>query len=149
MSTQGAVARSGAAIDHRVVNPWSWQDAFGFVQAHEIAGAGRTIFCAGQASVDEQGQPLHAGDMRAQAERALNNLEVVLDSAGARLGDVVRLNYYTTDLQALLGAWEIIATRLASRECRPASTLLGVQALAFPELLLEIEATAVVGARGE
>lgn len=130
---------------HRVVSPWTWQDAFGFVQAHEVIGAGRTIFCAGQASVDDDGRPLHAGDMRAQVERALDNLEAALDAAGAPLSDVVRLNYYTTDVDALLGAWDVLATRLAGSGCRPASTLLGVQALAFPELLVEIEATAVVG----
>jgi len=129
----------------RVVNPWSWQDNFGFVQAHEIAGAGRTIFCAGQTSVDDDGRPLHDGDIRAQIEQAFDNLEAVLSAADARLGDVVRLTYFTPDVAALLGAWDLIAARLARAECRPASTLLGVQALAFPELLVEIEATAVAG----
>lgn len=133
---------SASALRRRIVNPWSWQDAFGFVQANEVAGAGRTIFCAGQTSVDENGSPLHPGDMRAQLECALDNLELVLEAAGARLSDVVRLNYFTTDTQALLGTWETLATRLERADCRPASTLLGVQALAFPELLVELEATA-------
>jgi enamine deaminase RidA (YjgF/YER057c/UK114 family) len=137
---------AGATVEHRVVNPWSWQDAFGFSQAHEIQGAGRTIFCAGQTSVDDEGRPLHAGDIRAQIERAFDNLEIVLEKAGARLADVARLNYYTTDVAALFGAWETVAGLLAARACRPASTLLGVHALAYPELLIEIEATAVVGA---
>lgn len=130
-------------IEHRVTNPWGWQDAFGFVQAHEVTGPGRMIFCAGQTSVDDDGRPLHAGDMRAQAERALDNLETVLQQAGASLADVVRINYYTTDVGALFGAWEAVAGRLAAAACHPASTLLGVQALAYPELLLEIEATAI------
>jgi 2-iminobutanoate/2-iminopropanoate deaminase len=82
--------------------------------------------------------------MRAQLECALDNLEVVLEAAGAMMHDVVRLDYYTTDVGALFGAWDVVATRLARSECRPASTLLGVQALAFPELLVEIEATAAV-----
>lgn len=119
------------------------QNAFGFVQALEVKGAGPTIFCAGQASVDDDGQPLHAGDMRAQAERAFDNLETVLEQAGASLVDVVRINYYTTDVRALFDAWEAVASRLAAAGCRPTSTLLGVQALAYPELLLEIEATAI------
>jgi enamine deaminase RidA (YjgF/YER057c/UK114 family) len=56
----------------------------------------------------------------------------------------VRLNLYTTDVDRLLEAHGTFAGRLAAAECRPASTLLGVTGLAFPELLVEIEATAVV-----
>lgn len=54
----------------------------------------------------------------------------------------MRLTYYTTDVDALLGVWPLITQRLADN--RPASTLLGVARLAFPEMLVEIEATAVV-----
>lgn len=54
------------------------------------------------------------------------------------LSDVVRLNYYVTDLDAFLGAGEVLGTLLANAGCRPASTLLGVAQLAFPELLIEI-----------
>jgi enamine deaminase RidA (YjgF/YER057c/UK114 family) len=59
------------------------------------------------------------------------------------LGNVVRLNFYTTDVDAFFGAYEEPAGRLAAAGCRPASTLLGVTRLAFPPLLVEIEATAV------
>lgn len=136
-----------SAVGRRIINPWSWQDPFGFVQANEVTGASRTIFCAGQASVDEDGRPLHAGDMRGQTQRSLDNLEVVLTAAGAGLGDVVRLNDFTTDVGALLDTWETVVERLAQAQCRPASMLLGVQMLAFPELLVEIEATAIIGRR--
>ena len=64
-------------------------------------------------------------------------------AAGAGLGDVVRLNYFTTDVSGLLGAWDIVTGRLTRAHCRPASGLLGVESLTFPELLVEIEATAV------
>ena len=63
--------------------------------------------------------------------------------AGAQLSDVVRLNYYTTDVDRFFEAHDAVATRLSSAGCSPASTLLGVTRLAFPELLVEIEATAV------
>jgi enamine deaminase RidA (YjgF/YER057c/UK114 family) len=59
------------------------------------------------------------------------------------LSNVVRLNYYTTDLDAFFGAAEQLGKRLADGGCRPASTLLNVVRLAFPELMVEIEATAV------
>ena len=82
--------------------------------------------------------------MRAQVEQALDNLESVLEAADARIADLVRLVYYTTDVGGLLGAWDAVAGRLGETGLRPASTLVGVSALAFQELLVEIEATAVV-----
>ena len=130
-------------MDRRVINPWTWQDQFAFVQANEVSGAQRIVLCAGQTSVDAAGHPMHVGDMRAQLGLALDNLETVLRRAGMTLANVVRLNYYTTDVDALLGAWDLLAGRLSAAGCRPASTLLGVARLAFPELLVEIEATAV------
>jgi enamine deaminase RidA (YjgF/YER057c/UK114 family) len=126
----------------RITNPWTWQDQFGFVQANTVA-APRLVFCAGQASADADGNPAHAGDLSAQLSQAFDNLETVLKDAGVGLSDVVRLNYYTTDVDGLMANWETISTRLAEANCRPASTLLGVSRLAFPELLVEIEATAV------
>jgi enamine deaminase RidA (YjgF/YER057c/UK114 family) len=130
-------------VERRVINPWSWQDQFGFVQAHEVRGVERVLLCAGQTSTDAEGRPAHPGDMRAQVALALDNLETVLREAGLGLADVVRLNYYTTDVDAFLDAYDVVMQRLAGAGCRPASTLLGVARLAFPELLVEIEATAV------
>jgi enamine deaminase RidA (YjgF/YER057c/UK114 family) len=132
-------------VETRAVNPWTWQDQFGFSQAVEATGGQRVLLCAGQTSVDADGAPLHPGDMPAQAAQALDNLETVLKQAGMRLANVVRLNYYTTDVGAFLAAGaEVVGTRLAAAGgAAPASTLLGVAGLAFPELLLEIEATAV------
>ena len=131
-------------MERRIINPWKWQDQLGFVQAHEVSGAQRVLLCAGQTSMDAEGRPAHPGDMRAQVALALDNLEAVLREAGLTLADVVRLNYYTTDVDALFGAYDSVMERLAGAGCRPASTLLGVARLAFPELLVEIEATAVV-----
>lgn len=125
----------------RITNPWTWQDQFGFVQANTVA-AQRLVFCAGQASIDADGNPVHEGDLGAQLTQALDNLETVLKDAGVSLSDVVRLDYYTTDVDGLMARWEIITTRLAEGNCRPASTLLGVSRLAFPQLLVEIAATA-------
>jgi enamine deaminase RidA (YjgF/YER057c/UK114 family) len=132
-------------MDRQIVNPWTWQDRFGFVQANDVGGANRTIHCAGQTSVDENGEPLHAGDIGAQVEQALDNLETVLQASGATLADVVRLNYYTTDVDRFLAeGGPVLGARFRETGCRPASTLLGVTRLARPELLVEIEATAVV-----
>ena len=127
---------------HRVVNPWTWQDRAGFVQAHEASG-GRTLYCAGVVSVDGDGRPQHAGDIQGQALLALDNLETVLAAAGYSLADVVRLNTYTTDLDGWATARAAVQKRLDAAGCRYAATLLGVARLARPELLVELEATAV------
>jgi enamine deaminase RidA (YjgF/YER057c/UK114 family) len=130
-------------VERRIINPWRWQDEFSYVQAHETSGMQRILFCAGQTSVDDEGRPVHQGDMRAQLAQAMDNLETVLRDAGLNLADVVRLNYYTTDVDRFFEAYEVVASRLAESGCQPSSTLLGVASLAFPELLVEIEATAV------
>lgn len=130
-------------MGRRVINPWTWQDQYGFAQAIEVTGSERALFCAGQTSSDADGNPVHAGDMRAQLGQALDNLETVLREAGFELSQVVRLNTYTTDVDAFLEASVDAGARLAEAECRPSATLLGVARLAFPEFLVELEATAV------
>ena len=130
-------------LERRIINPWTWQDSRGYVQANEARGVERTLYCAGVVSVDGDGQPLHGGDMRAQAMLALDNLEMILSQANCALADVVRLTIYTTDMDAYLAAAPDIRARLAAANCRPASSLLGAARLAMPQLLIEIEATAV------
>lgn len=130
-------------MERRIINPWTWQDQFGYVQANEVSDAQRTLFCAGQTSVDEEGRPVHPEDMRAQIIQAMDNLETVLKEAGFELSDVVRLNIYTTDVDRFFEAFDAAVGRIEEAGCRPASTLLGVTRLAFPELMVEIEATAV------
>lgn len=130
-------------MEQRRINPWQWQDRYGFSQAIEVSNASRVLYCAGQASVDDQGNPLHAGDMRKQLEQAFRNLESVLAAAGLGLSHVVRLNYYTTDVDAFMSASDIVGRVLTTAPCQPSGTLLGVTKLAFPGLMIEIEATAV------
>ena len=96
--------------------------------------------CSGQESADEEGRPIHAGVMRVRVARTMDNLDTVLREAGIGLSDVVRLNYYTTDVDAVFGVMEVAARMEGNR---PSSTLLGVTRLAFPEMLVEIEATAM------
>lgn len=129
-------------MEQRKINPWKWQDQYGFSQAIEVSNASRVLYCAGQASVDDNGKPVHAGDMRKQIDQAFRNLETVLQAAGFGLENVVRLNYYTTDVEAFLAASDVLGSRLAAAASQPPGTLLGVAKLAFPGLLVEIEATA-------
>ena len=130
-------------MEQRAINPWRWQDDFDFSQAIEVHGAQRVVYCAGQTSADDDGRVMHPGDMLAQFNRALDNIETVLGEAGLGLADVVRLNYYTTDVPAFLAAVPKVGPRLKEAGCKPSSTLLGVARLAEPDWLIEIEATAV------
>lgn len=75
--------------------------------------------------------------------QALDNLEAVLREAGLSLANVVRLNYYTTDLTEFYKAGKAYVPRLTSAGCKPASTLLVVKGLYHLDILIEIEATAV------
>lgn len=97
----------------------------------------------GQTSVDGDGNPQHPGDMAAQVALAADNLDAVLPVAGMSLANVVRLNFYTTDVDAFLADAGVIGERTAAAGVTPPGTLLGVARLAFPELLIEMEAIAV------
>lgn len=113
------------------------------MQANDVSGAQRVVLIAGQLSCDADGRLVHPGDMRAQLRQSLDNLETVLQAAGLNLASVVRLNYYTTDVDGFIAAADEYGGRLAATGCRPASTLLGVSRLAFPDQVVEIEATAI------
>lgn len=130
-------------VENRKINPWAWQDAFGFSQAIETSGHTRVLRCAGQTSVNADGEPQHAGDMAAQFTLALDNLETVLKAADMTLKNVVRLNVYVTDMDAALGQFGVVEQRLADAGVQPAITLLGVTRLFAPELMVEMEADAV------
>ena len=130
-------------MERRIINPWKWQDEWGFVHANEISGMQHLLFCAGQVSVDADGNPMHPGDMRAQIAQTLDNLETVLGEAGFKLSDVVRLNLYTTDIDRFVEEIEVLQSRLKESGCRQTGALLGVARLYHPEILIEIDATAV------
>lgn len=123
------------------VNPWEWSKAFGFSQAVGIDGAGRVLVCSGQTAIEEDGSPPATAEMGAQVAKAFENLRAVLEAAGMRPGDVVRVNYYTTDVDELVAVLGPLASEFFAGAL-PASTLLGVSRLAFPQLKIEIEAVA-------
>jgi enamine deaminase RidA (YjgF/YER057c/UK114 family) len=129
-------------MERTAVNPWPWSIQMGFNQAEIVEGHRRMLVCAGQTSVNAAGEPQHAGDMRAQVGLALDNLEAVLAGAGMSLSNLIRLNFYTTDVDAFFGAIDVLGARLGAAGVRPPGTLLGISRLAFPGLMIEMEATA-------
>ena len=125
------------------VNPWDWSLQFGFNQGEIVEGEKRTLYCAGQTALDENAAPQHAGDIRAQLNLSLDNLEAVLKKADMTLANVVRLTIYTTDVDAMIGNFDALVSRLDAAQVKPPQALIGVARLAFPELMVEVEATAV------
>jgi len=109
------------------------------------ARGGKTIWIAGQVPQDAAGQLVGRGDLPAQIEQVYRNLQLALAGAGATFNDVVKLNVYVVNYKPeyrdLLNE---ARSRHVSKENPPASTLIGVQALAREGFLVEIEAVAVV-----
>jgi reactive intermediate/imine deaminase len=105
-------------------------------------GPGRLVFVAGQIAFDANGELVGAGDIAAQTRQVMENIRLALEAAGASFADVVRVVNYITDV-SLFG--EMAAVRKEYLvEPYPASTLVEVSALLFPDVLIEIEAIAVV-----
>lgn len=130
-------------MERHIHNPWTWNTGLGFEQAVEVRGGERTVYCAGQTAVDADGAPLAGGDYAKQFEVALDNVATVLAQAGMTLADVVRMNIYVTDVGSHFSALGDLVSLLERHGLRAGGTLLQVEALADPQLLVELEATAV------
>jgi enamine deaminase RidA (YjgF/YER057c/UK114 family) len=130
-------------MQRTAVNPVSWSVPLGFDQAQLVEGQERVLVCSGQDSVDADGTVQHPGDMAAQLDLSLDNLEAVLAGAGMTLANVVRLNVYTTDMDDLARNWTTLKGRMGDACDGFATTLLGISRLFAPELLVLLEATAV------
>ena len=128
-------------MERKDINPWEWSKAFGFSQAVEVSGAQRVLVCSGQTAIGPDGSPPSTSDMAEQVRMAFENLNTVLAAADMSMADVVKLTVYTTDVDALFADYGTAAQAIAPN--LPAITLIGVTRLAFPELKVEIEATAV------
>ncbi len=104
-----------------------------------------TVYISGQVSLDASGNTVGAGDLAAQAAQVMSNLRTALEAAGATFDDVTKITTYVVNYQPADRA--VIAAARApyfTPENPPASTLVGVAALAAPEWLIEIEAIAVL-----
>jgi enamine deaminase RidA (YjgF/YER057c/UK114 family) len=130
-------------MQRKPINPWPWSTKLGFDQAQLIEGHQRQLLCSGQDAVDADGNPQHPGDMAAQLELAVDNLEAVLTAADMTLTNVVRLNVYTTDVDQLFKHWGSLPARVGNSDGGWTTSVLGVTRLAAPQLLVLLEATAV------
>ena len=126
-------------------NPPALSKPTGYTHVVEVTGPVKTIYISGQIALDAAGSVVGQGDMKAQAEQVFKNLEAALAAAGAKFGDVVKMNMYTTDMSQIQAIRDARNRYLG--DVTPASTLVQVVHLARPELMLEIEAIAAVPER--
>ncbi|WP_147918301.1 RidA family protein [Ruania zhangjianzhongii] len=130
-------------MERTAVNPVTWSLELGFNQGEAVSGATRTLYISGQTAMSGDGTPEHAGDIAAQLRLAVDNLEAVLSEAGMSLANLVRLNVYTTDVDALFPHYGVLAGRLGAAAVAPTTTMLGVTRLAVPGQLVELDGTAI------
>jgi reactive intermediate/imine deaminase len=143
MQTASAVARlEEETMDKTQVNPWSWQDTFGYSQAWRVDNAQSIVFLAGQVALSPDGQLVGEGDFDAQCRQVFENLGAVLEQAGATFDNVVKVTVYLPDITNLQ-AYRLVKAEFV-HGAQPASTAIEVKGLAFPGLMVEVEAIAVL-----
>ncbi len=126
----------------QIINPPSMPAPRGY--SYAVKKSGTPVYISGQVAIDGQGQLVGEGDAEAQVEQVFRNLGTVVEAAGGTLDDIVNLHIYVTD--AAYRPAVVAARQRHFKEGQyPASTYLVISALALPQLLVEIEAVAIVG----
>ena len=116
-----------------------WEPIVGYSRVVKV---GKLVHVSGTTATDSQGNVVGIDDAGAQTIQALKNIQRALESVGARLEDVVRTRIYVTDIKR----WEEVGKEHGAffKEIRPTTTMVEVKALVNPEMLVEIEAEAVL-----
>jgi enamine deaminase RidA (YjgF/YER057c/UK114 family) len=129
-------------MNKQVINPWTWQEEWGFSQAWKVDGPHSVVYVAGQTGVDADGDTIHAGDFDAECRLMFENMRTVLEQSGASLENVVKLTVFIADMGKIDDYTRI--KREFFPGDGPTQSAIGVVCLALPDLTLEVEAVAVV-----
>jgi enamine deaminase RidA (YjgF/YER057c/UK114 family) len=128
----------------RFINPEGLSKPPGYTHV-VIAQPGKLVYIAGQVAWNASGEIVGKGDLHAQVTQALENLKTALAAAGATTEDLIKVNYYVVNLKPdHLPIIREARSKYFSAEHPPASTLVGVTALAREDFLIEIEAVAAI-----
>ena len=126
----------------RFMNPAAIAKPGGYTHVVEVTGPGRIVYIAGQLGLKPNGDI--AGDFRAQCLQAFENLKAALAAVGATFDDVVKLNNYLIDISKNLGIYREVRDKYVNTAQPPASTTIGIPALARPDALYEVEAVVLL-----
>ncbi|HSF49220.1 MAG TPA: RidA family protein [Nitrososphaeraceae archaeon] len=116
-----------------------WEKEYGYSQAVKV---GDTIYIAGQVSHDDKGKIVGRKDMEAQMRQAYNNIQKILEQYGATMDNVVEEILFVTDMETAFAAATKCRREIFSGTPIVASTIVQIQRLAFPELMIEIRCIA-------
>jgi len=125
------------------VNPETVHRPTGYTHVVSVEGPGKILYISGQIARNQEGDIVGVGDLEAQTRQVYENLSSVLKTQGATLADVVKQNVYVINLDQI-EKFRKVRGEYMSKERLPATTLVGVTGLAMKELLIEIEAVAVL-----
>jgi enamine deaminase RidA (YjgF/YER057c/UK114 family) len=130
-------------MEKRFVNPSGVTASPAYTHVVSVSG-GKTIFVSGQVALDEKGNLVGPGDLRAQTKRVFENLSRALAAVGAGFEDVVKMTYYVVGYRTeQLPVIREVRSEYLPRNNPPASTLVGVESLFMDGVLIEVEAIAV------
>jgi reactive intermediate/imine deaminase len=140
-SDQPSRVAFGRVAEKRFLNPETLSAPFGYSHVVE-SPVERIVYVSGQVPLDSEGQLVGEGDFEAQTRQVFENLTRALEAADAAWSDVVKLNYFLTDVTQIVSV-RTIRDEFVDTEHPPASTLVQVSGLFRPEVMVEIEAVAV------
>lgn len=140
----GAGPQSSAEPRKQFIQPEGLSKPTTYTHVVSVQG-GRTLFISGQVASNARGEIVGKGDLRAQTTQVFENLKTALAAAGGTWNDVVKINWYVVGFQPeMLPVLREVRAKYVNAAQPPASTLVGVTALANPDFLIEVEAVAVV-----
>lgn len=123
----------------RAIDPgWAWDDHLPLAQGQQI---GNTIYVSGQVAYNASGQLVGEGDIKAQTRQVFQNIKDILTAAGAGMDDIIKINTYITNQGNFMDMLAVRSEIFGNNP--PASTAVVVAGLAFPNLLIEVEAIAI------